>query len=220
MIIRYDVTGKDRKRLAKALSKITLWEAEYAGAPSFAYKVGNYTIDRNGAIECPSSATREVINRIINMLREDGFNATELVGDRLVITIPKDTISQDELVRLRQIILNKATLFERAFKTNVISLEDNDDKLSFPWFTVYGEDGEAKAYTDFVFALLNMAKQKKRIIAKPYDGDNDKFTMRLFLVQLGLKGEKYKNTRKILLRYLTGNSAWRNGVSHESEGLK
>ena len=32
MIIRYDVTGKDRKRLAKALSKSTLWEAEYAGA--------------------------------------------------------------------------------------------------------------------------------------------------------------------------------------------
>lgn len=100
----------------------------------------------------------------------------------------------------------------------VVYIEEHRNKYFH--FIMTGEDGEAKAYTDFVFALLNMAKQKKRIIAKPYDGDNDKFTMRLFLVQLGLKGEKYKNTRKILLRYLTGNSAWRNGVSHESEGLK
>ena len=102
-------------------------------------------------------------------------------------------------------------MFERAFQANVISLEELDDKISFPWFTVYGEDSEEKAYSDFVFALCRMAQERKYITAKPYDGNNDKFTMRLFLVQLGMKGDEFKQTRKILLRHLSGNSAWRNG---------
>ena len=39
--------------------------------------------------------------------------------------------------------------------------------------------------------------------------DNDKFTMRLFLVSLNFKGEEYKFARKFLLRNLSGNSSWR-----------
>lgn len=220
MIIRYNVTGNERKRLAQALGKITMWEPEYIGAPTFAYKVHNYTVDRTGAIECPDSATRPIVDRIVQLLKEEGFIPTAIDGTDLTISIPKETITPDALFRLRQIICNKATLFERAFQTNMLSLEESDDKISFPWFTLYGEYGEAKAYTDFVFALCRMAQERKRITAKPYDGNNDKFSMRLFLVQLNLKGEKYKQTRKILLRYLTGNSAWRDGVPTGGEDMK
>lgn len=215
MIIKYDVKGEERKRLVQALGKIVLWEPVYEKAPTFAYKVGNYTVDKTGAIICPTAATKPIIDQIVKLLKEEGFTPTAIEGDALVITIPKDTLTPNALLRLRQIICSKAPLFEKAFQTKVISLEETDDKISFPWFTVYGEDGEAKAYSDFVFALCRMALERKRITAKPYDGNNDKFTMRLFLVQLDLKGEKYKQTRKILLRYLTGNSAWRYGVPQE-----
>lgn len=213
MIIRYNVTGEERKRLAYELGKITLWEPVYAKAPTFAYQVGNYTVDKTGAVICPSGITKDVLDRFVALLKEEGFVPESIEGDALTISIPKETITPDALLRLRQIICNKAVLFERAFQANIISLEKSDDKISFPWFTVYGEDGEAKAYSDFVFALCRMAQERKRITAKPYDGNNDKFTMRLFLVQLGMKGDEYKQTRKILLRHLSGNSAWRNGTS-------
>lgn len=215
MIIRYNVTGEERKHLAYELGKITLWEPVYAKAPTFAYKVGNYTVDKTGAIICPTGMTKDVLDRLVVLLKEQGFVPKSVEGDALTISIPKDTVAPDALLRLRQIICNKAALFERAFRANVISLEESDDKISFPWFTVYGEDGEAKAYSDFVFALCRMAQDRKRITQKPYTGDNDKFTMRLFLVQLGMKGEDFKQTRKILLRYLSGNSAWRNGTPNE-----
>lgn len=211
MIIRYNVTGNERKRLAFELGRITLWEPVYEKAPTFAYKVGNYTVDKTGAILCPTATTKPIVDRIVKLLKEAGFVPTDILGDALVISIPKDTITPDAMFRLRQIIQSKTTLFEHAFQTNMISLEETDDKISFPWFTVYGEDGEAKAYSDFVFALCRLAQERKRINAKPYDGKNDKFTMRLFLVQLNMKGEEYKLTRKILLRHLTGNSAWRDG---------
>ena len=212
MIIKYNVTGKERKRLAETLGKITLWEPIYEKAPTFAYKVGNYTVDKTGAIICPTAATKPIVDQIVKLLKEEGFTPTDIEGDALTITVPKETIPPDALFRLRQIICSKAALFERAFKTEIISLEEEDDTISFPWFTVYGEDGEAKAYTDFTFALISFAIERKRITARPYGGDNDKFAMRLFLVQLGLKGEEHKQTRKILLRYLTGNSAWRDGA--------
>lgn len=215
MIIRYNVTGEGRKRLAYELGKITLWEPVYAKAPTFAYKVGNYTVDKTGAVICPTGMTKDVLDRLISLLKEQGFVPESVEGDALTISIPKDTVTPDALLRLRQIICNKAALFERAFQANIISLEESDDKISFPWFTVYGEDGEAKAYSDLVFALCRMAQERKRITVKPYDGNNDKFTMRLFLVQLGMKGDEYKQTRKILLRHLSGNSAWRNGTPNE-----
>lgn len=212
MIIHYGVSGDERKRLAYELGKITLWEPLYAKAPTFAYKVGNYTVDKTGAITCPAGMTKDVLDRLIGLLKKEGFVSESVEGDALTIGIPKDTVTPDALLRLRQIICNKAALFERAFQANMISLEESDDKISFPWFTVYGEDGEAKAYSDFVFALCRMAQDRKRITQKPYNGDNDKFTMRLFLVQLGMKGEEFRQTRKILLRHLSGNSAWRNGT--------
>lgn len=215
MIIRYNVTGEGRKRLAYELGKITLWEPVYAKAPTFAYKVSNYTVDKTGAVICPTGMTKDVLDRLISLLKEQGFVPESVEGDALTISIPKDTVTPDALLRLRQIICNKAALFERAFQANIISLEESDDKISFPWFTVYGEDGEAKAYSDLVFALCRMAQERKRITVKPYDGNNDKFTMRLFLVQLGMKGDEYKQTRKILLRHLSGNSAWRNGTPNE-----
>lgn len=215
MIIRYNATGEGRKRLAYELGKITLWEPVYAKAPTFAYKVGNYTVDKTGAVICPTGMTKDVLDGLISLLKEQGFAPESVEGDALTISIPKDTVTPDALLRLKQIICNKAALFERAFQANIISLEESDDKISFPWFTVYGVDGEAKAYSDLVFALCRMAQERKRITAKPYDGNNDKFTMRLFLVQLGMKGDEYKQTRKILLRHLSGNSAWRNGTPNE-----
>lgn len=41
--------------------------------------------------------------------------------------------------------------------------------------------------------------------------DNEKYAFRCFLLRLGFIGEEYKEARKILLKNLTGNGAWKNG---------
>lgn len=50
MTIRYNRTGADRKPLIAAISAITGAEAKYLGAPSFAYQVDYFTIDRKGLV--------------------------------------------------------------------------------------------------------------------------------------------------------------------------
>ncbi|MHB1154857.1 MAG: virulence protein [Eubacteriales bacterium] len=51
MQINYNVTGSDRKKLATAVAEIIGAEVKYLGTPLFfAYKVGNYHIDKNGIL--------------------------------------------------------------------------------------------------------------------------------------------------------------------------
>ena len=59
--------------------------------------------------------------------------------------------------------------------------------------------------------LCDMARDAKRVSSKPTETDNDKYAFRCFLLRLGFIGKEYKTARKILLRNLTGNSAFRYG---------
>ena len=53
MTINCNVTGNERKRLARVLGEILSIEPVYMKAPTFAYVLGNYTIDKDGAIWLP-----------------------------------------------------------------------------------------------------------------------------------------------------------------------
>ena len=67
------------------------------------------------------------------------------------------------------------------------------------------------ANTQFISRLCDTARDVKRVPSKPTDTDNDKYAFRCFLLRLGFIGKEYKTARKILLRNLTGNSAFRCG---------
>ena len=74
------------------------------------------------------------------------------------------------------------------------------------------EPDEVKAFTKFIAAICRMSKEQKRVSATERPTDNEKFTFRVFLIRRGFIGDEYKAMRRILLRNLSGNSAWRNGV--------
>ena len=67
----------------------------------------------------------------------------------------------------------------------------------------------------FLTALCEMARTQKRITAKEKEVDNEKYAFRCFLLRLGFIGEEFKAERKILLRNLTGSSAFKCGAKEE-----
>ena len=75
MTLRYNLTGSDRKRLVSAISEITGASAKYLGAPSFAYQVDYFTIDRNGGVTFDDRADSEEIENLIETLDSQGFKA-------------------------------------------------------------------------------------------------------------------------------------------------
>lgn len=130
-------------------------------------------------------------------------------GRKLVIELPGSYLDEAELSRVRAIVASKASVLKKALETNDLSIERKEDKICFPWFVDRGIEGEAKAYTQLVSGIAKRAKMLTRVTATESASDNDKFTMRLFLVSLNFKGEEYKFARKFLLRNLSGNSSWR-----------
>ena len=136
---------------------------------------------------------------------------TEDGGDTLAIEMPLDGFTDETIANLEKLIASKAGLIKKALGAETLTVEKSEHRLRFPWFKPGLEPEDFTAYAWFISALCGAAKEQKRVTAKEKPVDNEKFAFRVFLIRLGFVGDQYKNARKILLRNLTGNSAFKNG---------
>ena len=137
--------------------------------------------------------------------------------DRFSISMSRDFFDERTLNKLDRTIENKGELFKMAFKTDDLSYKVTDDRVTFDWFPFSGESGEGLAYSSFIDLLTKSLKEQKRVNASKAQTENPKFAMRVYLIKLGMVGDEYKQTRKILLRHLAGSSAFRKGVPHNED---
>lgn len=223
MTIYYN--AQDIKPLVKAISEFTGADAVYLRTPTYAYRIDYFTVTREGNLEFDDRADSEEIEGLLEFLAERGFIAgnadtseevpadtdsaeySEPVG--LTVEVPLDGPAVGNLTKLLEA---KGWLIRRALAVDSLPIEVTDNRVKFPWFADCGAD-ECKAYTHFISALCELAANAKRVTAKEKETDNDKYAFRCFLLRLGFIGSEYKTERKILLRNLTGSSAFRNGGS-------
>lgn len=223
MTIKYNRTGADRKPLIAAIASITGAEAKYLGAPSFAYQVDYFTIDRNGTITFDDRADSDEVENLVERLASMGFEAEPVereadteaerpaAHDGLTVQMPADGFTPETLNNLHSLIAAKGRLIRKALGVDLLPVQVEADTVSFPWFSGEITGEEAKAYTHLIGALCDMARNQKRITAREKDTDNDKYAFRCVLLRLGFIGAEYKEERKILLRNLTGSSAFKSG---------
>ena len=138
---------------------------------------------------------------------------------RLTLSLPKNKFSPAAIERLRALVSSKQTLLKKVFDAQELPIVVTDDQIQFPWFTLQGVDGEVDAYAKFIHAVAMRALTSSRISATEKPTDNDKFTMRLFLNNLGFKGEEFKFARRFLIRNLEGNGAWRYGNAPDASSF-
>lgn len=210
MDAKYNVTGKDRKDLVEAIENIAGMKAVYKKAPTFEYVVNNFIIDKEGTVTCKDEAALE---SLVESLISEGYTPEGYEGTiALSIEIPFDKVDVGNLTKLLDA---KGNLIKKALGIDDIRIEMQEDRVAFPWFTEADADS-AKAYTDFIAALCRMSKEAKRVTATEKEVENEKYAFRCFLLRLGFIGDEYKMDRKILLKNLTGSSAFKDGgASHE-----
>ena len=215
--IRFTLKSKQRPKLAQEIGNILGTAPHYERVPSCAYDIAGYRLDKEGVLHIPEGA-EETAKDLIRQLRERGFQddaeVTEEVPvqeDKLTIGIPRESLTDTALENLQKIIANRQTLFQRAFRMDSTEIEITEEKINFTWFPYTTDSDEMAAYTQFISRLCDMARDAKRVSSKPTETDNDKYAFRGFLLRLGFIGKEYKTARKILLRNLTGNSAFRYG---------
>lgn len=227
MTIYYN--AQDRKPLVKAISEFTGADAVYMRTPTYAYRIDYFTVTREGNLEFDDRADSEEIETLLEFLSERGFVAdtngaepTETVIEELsaaadsaahgepvglTVEVPLESTAVGNLTKLLDA---KGSLIRKALAVEDIRIEVTNSAVKFPWFAECSAD-ECKAYTHFISALCELAANAKRVTAKEKEIDNDKYAFRCFLLRLGFIGSEYKEERKILLRNLTGSSAFRNG---------
>lgn len=69
--------------------------------------------------------------------------------------------------------------------------------------------GVIRSYLTLALAISNAAVTKKYCSAKVSHSDNMRYSFRVWLLNLGLIGDEFKNCRTHLLKHLDGNIAWR-----------
>ena len=206
------ITGPDSWELA----------ADLSGLYSFMAVEKTYDVEPSAGIEdappivCFGGGTRPNYDCDYNA---EGPQAGDCENqDVLTIEMPLDGFTEEALANLDKLIASKANLIRKAIGADDLPVERTEDKLQFPWFWL-SEGGETvAAYSRFISALCTAAKEHKRVTAREKDVENEKFAFRVFLIRLGFVGDEFKQARKILLKNLSGNSAFKNGRPATKEG--
>ena len=214
MQINYNVTGPKRKSLVGAISQELKAPIKYLGAPTFAYEVAGYHIDKNGMLEGEDNS-----GLVADLQGLHDFKAItekydtplpeEAESIRLIIQMPRSAFTNTALENLKRLVESKASLIKKALGTDSIPIIENEEIVAFPWFQGECSSDEVKAYTQFITTLCEMAKKQTRVNSTEKPVDNEKYAFRCFLLRLGFIGSEYKAERKVLLSRLTGSAAFK-----------
>ena len=234
MLIHYNVTGDKRKELVAVMRDILQEATRYLGAPSFSFQVGAYVVDKNGTVHCPDDMDEAQITMLIRELAHDGFigerigepvktakqkavatpekeNVTPTLDafDRLSVEMPKDGMTPTAMENLRRLVASKETLLKKALGAASLPITEHSDRIEFGWFRPTDDQMETAAYYQLVQGICELARTQKRVSATEQEVENEKYALRCFLLRLGFIGSEYKEARKILLKNLSGNAAFR-----------
>ena len=233
MKIRYNVTGAKRKELVKVISDATGARAEYKFMPTCNYEIDYFTVTKDGTLLFDDRADSEEVEQVLETIAAAGFECEAHDGEKLpteeeskaidtapqnktvglMVEIPLDKVAVGNLTKLLDA---KGGLIKKALGVDTLPIEIQEDRVAFPWFPELPDADSVKAYTHFISALCEMSKNAKRVTVTEKAVDNEKYAFRCFLLRLGFIGSEYKAERKILLKNLTGSSAFKDGgVNHE-----
>lgn len=226
MKLTFNVTKENKKAFAKAIEAITGEKAVYQFTPTYAFQIGDLTVNRDATLTAPDDKD---IGSLLEALKAQGYELLENDGapedksqeeapasdekpealeeaPNLTVSLP---LTAANVGTLTNILSSKGDLIRHALGITDLRINVTEDKVEFPWFTRGLTAEEAKAYTTFLSLLCKFSKELKHASSKPVETDNEKYAFRCFLLRLGFIGPEYKDARKILLQNLTGNSAFR-----------
>jgi len=111
-VVAQKVTGAERKVIASVIAQAIGEQAKYAGAPTMAYHIGQWRIEKSGVVRSPEIeiANIETIMTVVEALKVAGFTAE---GD-LSIILSAELHTGGTLRNLCNLISSKGMLLQKA----------------------------------------------------------------------------------------------------------
>ena len=224
----------DRRALIAALEQEMGLAAAYQGAPSFRYVIGDYTVLRNGSLEVEDAkADTALIGRLADAGLVEGAAAD--TG----ISFPMDGFSGRTMTNIVNSLAARGGMINKAIgKPDAIHMgaklvrtlkAENPDTISEFMDALHRSGGEKAmrglriAEERLVFTglpdtpachalaerIVQAAATRGWIKAREPETENEKYSFRVWLNALGMKGQEYAAARAELLKNLSGDSAFR-----------
>lgn len=146
------------------------------------------------------TASAEVCMHMDNITQEDGI---------LTIEMPAEGFTEESIANLRKMVEGRASLLKKSIGTDDLSIEVTDDRICFPWFK-NSDPINIPTYTRLISAICKSAKEARRVTVTDHDVSSEKYAFRVWLIRLGFVGNEYKKDRAILMKNLSGTSAFKN----------
>lgn len=225
----FHVKGEERKKLVKVIAEVLGEKPKYLGVPSTAYQIGAYKVSRDGELTADEEHSTQD-QMVLDACKAAGFQAEgeeelqqeetqesteQEENDKLVIQLPREQFTDEQLENLQKLIHGKESLLKQALGIEELPVKITEEKILFPWFPLPLETEEIEAYLKLIVALGEMAQNAKRVILKDKEVENQKYAFRCFLLRLGFVGPECKKERKVLLKNLAGSSAFKSGAKKE-----
>lgn len=235
--MRIETKTDNRRKLVQDIAEFTGEELHYVGPPSFSYTVGNLTIDRDGVITRETEEGEDLLTHFLQEkgyleapVDEVKIEIPADTGDEkflqnLLAMIHARAYLLNRITRYETFVVSDSLLEkleqlpeENAYETfqtlltadseGLKGLTVEDGKVTFA-FHLSPDSAKNKAYAELAAKMIKKAKEAKRINATPVVEENEKYYLRIWLVQLGMAGAGNKESRKALLAGLKGHTAFR-----------
>ena len=233
--MRIETKTDNRRKMVQDIAEFTGEELHYVGPPTFSYTVGRLTIDRDGVI---TSETEEGEDLLTQFLQEKGYLEAPVDEVKIEIPADtgdgKFLQNLLAMIHARAYLLNRITRYETFVVSDTLleKLEQLPEENAHEVFQTLltadseglkgltVEDGKVtfalspdsmknKAYAELAAKMIKKAKEAKRVSTTPVVEENEKYYLRIWLVQLGMAGAANKESRKALLAGLKGHTAFR-----------
>lgn len=235
--MRIETKTDNRRKMVQDIAEFTGQELHYAGPPTFSYTVGSLTIDRDSVITSETEEEEDLLIQFLQEkgyleapLDEVKIEIPADTGDGKFL---QNLLA---MIHARAYLLNRITRYEtfavsdslmekleqlpeeNAYETfhtlltadseGLKGLMVEDGKVTFA-FPLSPDSAKNTAYSDLAAKIIAKAKDAKRASATPVVEENEKYYLRIWLVQIGMAGKEEKESRKALLAGLKGHTAFR-----------
>lgn len=235
--MRIETKTDNRRKMVQDIAEFTGEELHYMGPPTFSYTVGRLTIDRDGVITSETEEGEDLLTQFLQ--EKGYLEApVDEVKIEIPAETGNGKFLQNLLamIHARAYLLNRITRYEtfavsdslleklgqlpeenayEIFQTLLTAESEGlkglmveDGKVTFA-FPLSPDSAKNKAYSDLAAKITKKAKEVKRVSTTPVVEENEKYYLRIWLVQLGMAGKASKETRKALLTGLKGHTAFR-----------
>lgn len=164
--------------------------------------------------------TGNSLRNLVNMIYSRGPLLGKATGGNFHVEKELvDALQDDSCIATVQNFLKALTEYEHAHES-MVGIRITEEQIAFTGFPVPADKAHADAFCQLAAMMNGMALSQKRIQAKEVNSDNEKYAFRIWLLRLGMNGEDYKSTRKVLMENLGGHAAFRTPEEAEKAKVK